>query len=36
MEGVEDEKLIPFLAISMNPLKQQKEGVAIEMPKAGS
>ncbi len=33
---MEDEKLTPFLAISLIRQKQQKEGVVIEMPMPGS
>ncbi len=36
VDGVEDEKLTPFLAISLMSLKQQKEGVVVEMPELGS
>ncbi len=36
VDGVEDEKLTPFLAISLIRLKQQKEGVVVEMPEPGS
>ncbi len=35
-DGVEDEKLTPFLAISLIWLKKQKEGIVIEMPVPGS
>ncbi len=35
-DGVEDEKLTPFLSISLIRLKQQKEGAVVEMPEPGS
>ena len=36
VEGVEDEKLTPFLAILLIRQKQQKEGIVIEMPAPSS
>ncbi len=36
VEGVEDEKLTPFLAILLIQQKQEKEGIIIEMPAPGS
>ncbi len=36
VEGVEYEQLTPFIAISLIRLKQQKEGIVIEMPEPGS
>ncbi len=36
VDGVDDEKLTPFLAISLIWLKKQKEGIVIEMPVPGS
>ncbi len=36
VEGEEDEKLTPFLAILLIRKKQQKEGIVIEMPERGS
>ncbi len=36
VDGVEDEKLTPFFAISLICLKQQREGVVVEMPESGS
>ncbi len=36
VEGVEDEKLTPCLAILLTWLKNQSEGIIVEMPKPGS
>ncbi len=36
VEGVKDEQLTPFLAISLIQMKQQKEGIVVEMPEPGS
>ena len=36
VDGVEDENLTPFSAISLIQLKKQKEGIIIEMPVPGS
>ncbi len=36
IEGVEDEKLTPFLAISFIWLKHQREGIIVEMPEPSS
>ncbi len=36
VEGVEDEKLNPFVAILLVSLTQQKAGVVVEMPEHGS
>ncbi len=36
VDGVEDEKLTPFLAILLIWLKQQREGIVVEMPVPGS
>ncbi len=36
VDGVDDEKITPFLAIPLIRLKQQKEGVVVEMPEPGS
>ena len=36
VDGVEDEKLTPFLAISLIRLKKQREGIVVEMPEPGS
>ncbi len=36
IEGVKDEKLTPFLAISLLWLKQHSEGVLFEMPEPGN
>ncbi len=36
IEGVEDEQLTPFLSKSFIWMKQQKEGVSVEMPEPGS
>ncbi len=34
--GVDDEKLTPSIAISLIRMKQQKEGIVVEMPEPGS
>ncbi len=36
VEGVEDEKLTPFLAILYIRLKQQTEGILVDMPEPSS
>ncbi len=36
IEGVEDEKLTPFFAMLLIWLKQQKEGIVVEIPESGS
>ncbi len=35
VEGLEDDKLITFLAISLIQLKQKREEIVVEMPKLG-